>query len=462
MKKILLGFAFLFILLDCDSTPPQNNPHEIHEINTLLYEALGNETVDSGIYTIDFNKIPKIVDYLKEIIHLSEIEYTAAHWSFEWNFSIPKQEVISLIKTLYEEYQVIYNIDQNNIDLALFYGQLACYLYHLDAGNYYQDIIDIFNHAKQLAPDDLRPYWLSGIFYAQAGKTYEGMNEMLKTARMLPYSSFYAQFWEDYTLAAYMSGMFSHSLMALQHYNELMNRPSKLVEIIGKRLLDTMIFPDTSMSIQYDELWKCIPKEYIHSEAGNGIINKAFGICFTIQDNWESLSFAGCDKGVTNMRFKIKAIDEKENIPVYSHILLLSRVAQKETLDEFVNALFLEPALEKGAGYKKVDDFPEKYAGLATYEIIDPGLYGIHGDGRIFFIAFELYQPTFPGVLLKRPIDISKIQETDETKYLRMNYGYTRFSGLIFYIIMLDSCDAVYDKAFQDFYAFVMDNLVVE
>ncbi|MCF8297902.1 MAG: hypothetical protein K9J13_10190, partial [Saprospiraceae bacterium] len=95
-----------------------------------------------------------------------------------------------------------------------------------------------------------------------------------------------------------------------------------------------------------------------------------------------------------------------------------------------------------------------------NYEILDSTTYQDIGGAHTQYLFFSRQMPKYPGLELEIP---SKLKNTNKKKINFYEYksSYSRFEGEIMYMVMLDTCEDIYDKSLKVFDAFLED-LIIE
>ena len=88
-------------------------------------------------------------------------------------------------------------------------------------------------------------------------------------------------------------------------------------------------------------------------------------------------------------------------------------------------------------------------------------MYPEWGGGHMYAVTFERRMPSFPGLLLESPSYPPK-GNAGEMAYYKALPSQNRFEGRIFYVILLDACEDIAEKAQSVFKTFYEQHLVIE
>ena len=76
-------------------------------------------------------------------------------------------------------------------------------------------------------------------------------------------------------------------------------------------------------------------------------------------------------------------------------------------------------------------------------------------------IGIKRTQPQYAGLLLEEPISVPK-NGNGQLNFYRASESKDRFGGVIFYGIMLDTCEDIYKDAFEVFKNFYENQMIIE
>ena len=101
-----------------------------------------------------------------------------------------------------------------------------------------------------------------------------------------------------------------------------------------------------------------------------------------------------------------------------------------------------------------------EYPDVVSYEILDSKMYIDIGGGHMHVIGIERNQPEFPGYRLELPAEL--VADSDKPVIMRPGNRLSRFNGPVYYALMLDTCNDIYEEAFAVFNDFLTDQIIIE
>lgn len=113
---------------------------------------------------------------------------------------------------------------------------------------------------------------------------------------------------------------------------------------------------------------------------------------------------------------------------------------ENESLDDYLNNIVSKYPI------KTKISFSDKYEKTIAYEIIDKTMYQDVGGGHMYMIGIERTAPKYPGLLLENPVTLPK-GSSDNISYYKASNSKNRFSGSIFYLVMLDSSEDINEQS---------------
>ena len=132
------------------------------------------------------------------------------------------------------------------------------------------------------------------------------------------------------------------------------------------------------------------------------------------------------------------------------------KVAQPEDkLENFVDN-FITPY-----PYKKNFEFSNKYPDMISFELKDKNMYQNIGGAHMHMIGIKRERPEYAGLLLEQPITIPQ-GETNKMTFYKAGNSKDRFDGQIYYTVMLDACEDIYNEAYKLFKEIFEKQIIIE
>ncbi len=132
------------------------------------------------------------------------------------------------------------------------------------------------------------------------------------------------------------------------------------------------------------------------------------------------------------------------------------RVARpEEKLDDFINN-FVAAYPDRNKYH-----FSSIYPDMISFELKDENMYQDIGGAHMQMIGIKRERPKYAGLLLEQAITLPKGESENMTIY-RIRDSKDRFDGQIFYAVMLDACEDIYDEAFQLFKELFEEQIIIE
>ncbi|HEV7621008.1 MAG TPA: hypothetical protein VGO09_04710, partial [Flavisolibacter sp.] len=137
----------------------------------------------------------------------------------------------------------------------------------------------------------------------------------------------------------------------------------------------------------------------------------------------------------------------------YTVAVIIKVAGKGDELTDFIATMLPEEA--------KRCSFPLPYNQAIAYEIKSNKMYPDWGGEHSHLIGIEREEPSYPGLLLEKPLTLP-FEKEGETKYYLPNEQKGRFPGRIFYIILLDSCEDIYLETRDVFETMLKKSIIIE
>lgn len=402
-------------------------------------------TVFGNINYIQFDKIPEYENYTDEFDFLLENEGYYNHWQPDWTYDVSQK---SLIKGLKKSFDLFSKLDNENTEINLLLGDIAHYLYNLHEDKYYEMSERHYKKAIDLSLNDYRPYWFIANHYALSNVQDKSVEYFLKSQKLLPIDE-PAAFWEEYTFATAVANMPSHCIFAMDKAKSILGEPSYFEEQLGHTIYNRIIPVKNDSSYNYMDIWSASKGDLI------SFVCRPLGLKLLIDSTWQ-IDFYDYQNNQAVVTIVPPAIPNKSGREITYTIALIMKVPQNgESLDNFINN-FVSKYPDK-----KNFEFSNKYDGLISQELKDKDMYQDIGGAHMHMIGIKRESPKYPGLLLEQPMSIPQ-GETNKMTFYKASDSKDRFDGVIYYAVMLDACEDIYDEAYKLFKKIFEKQIVIE
>ncbi|MCL1972095.1 MAG: hypothetical protein FWG57_03795 [Endomicrobia bacterium] len=423
----------------------------VRKILVLLFFFAMSCNAYADIDYINIKKITKDKELISYFEYLKKNLPYYDHWTMGWNYDIPKEEIILKLKYIYKKFSE----SDKNEELFLLLGDIAHYLYNLDAGdendNYNKITVDNYDKAIKMTPQDYRGFWFLGKHCSQIPGEYliKGIDNF-RIAENLNKDKKPAKFWIDYAYNAILVAMPSHYFYS---YDKAKNISKNVKEPYERDKI--IISLDKDKEYDNTDIWR------VNRMNGNTFFtSRPLGMRFILsEEEGDAYGLQIFDYRNNSGAFlihpaRIKNKDGKEI--GYTILVLAKAVDDKINLQDFTDN---DSSISKAKNKKKIH-FSEKYDKIISYEIIDKDQYGDIGGAHLYFITVEREYPQYAGLILEIPNIPDMNGET--TSYFRLKPQSDRFTGKIIYTIILDTCEDIHDESLTVFKDFFENKLVIE
>lgn len=406
----------------------------ISHIALYILFTLNSIYIWGNINYIQFDKISCEESLLEKYNFIVEHQSYVNHWSPQWNFDINKDDLINELKDSFDSFT---KLDNNNLEVNLLLGDISHYLYNLHEDDYYQLAEKHYKKAINLAPDDYRPSWFLANHYALSNLQEYAIKYFLQSQDLLPEQE-PAAFWEEYMFATATANMPSHCIFAMDKAKSILGEKSYFESQLGQTIYDRFEPVKKDSSYHYQDLW---------SASGGKIISftsRPLGIKLLVDSLWQ-VTLYDYRNHQTGIVMVPPAITSKEGRDITYTIAVLMKTAKKEEKLEDYISNFTNP-------YPNKSNFTELagYNEMISLEIKDENMYKDMGGAHMHMIGIKRECPRYPGLLLENPVNI-KSKEQNKLTFYRAVESKDRFEGDIFYVVMLDACEDIYEEAYKLF-----------
>lgn len=410
---------------------------------SLILFTIALIPIYSAAYGVDIDKLPKAAEFKTAYGWLEKNEQFVERQYSDWSkIRVKKEEIFQKINVLFEH--IGKDPDQGKADVLLYKTVLLHYSYNLGVTSAHEMITSISDDFKARYPKDYRIFWIAGRHYALAGYTVEAIKEFEYALNRFDTKKFEPLFWYHYGEASGIAAMFVHGIDALQKYSYLSAGKNKTfdAESLFNSLQDRIIEPEFGKTIKGEDLYA-----FQHRESGYGMLCRLFGIYLPFRNNW-GYKVMDCMQNASMIFFQPGTIRNKNDIEIAYSIAVSYNAKNPASFEEFKKA-----NLKAFLTYSEKDVTLGNYP-FAVYEITDPTRYTEMGGFHGYALFLERKQPKRKGIAIEAPNQYFTEDIKRGLVYIPPK-EYNRFDGPIFYFILLDTCEDIFDESFVVFKEFV-------
>lgn len=411
----------------------------------FLIATVLTASVFANINFINISKISQDEKLVGAFKFINDNQNYFDHWSNEWTYDMPKDEVIAQLRKHYATFSAI---TTKNDELWLLLGDISHYLYNLDDTAFFRTAISNYKTAITMNPQDYRAYWFLAYHYAQSNVPKSAFEYFIQAQAKLPAEQ-PAEFWDDYAFSTAIAGMPSHAIFAMDRASKILGRPGNVESQLGQNIRNRLVNVDNDSIYRKGTIWSAIQ--------GNGInfICRPLGIRFLIDSTW-NLSLSDYINHQCFITLEPHTIKNNKGKDIhYTLALLMKTVNADERLSDFLNQF-----ISKYPNKSEIS-FSTKFDKINAFEIRDQSMYKDVGGGHLYMIGVEREMPEYPGLLLENPISLPN-GEKDKLTYYTISDSKNRFKGRIFYLIILDTCEDIHEQSLVVFRNFFENQLNIE
>jgi len=399
----------------------------------------------SNVNFIDINKITVESECAKAFYSIMDNQEYYNHWTSEWKYNKTKEELIKLLKDSYTKFA---NLESKNSELYLLLGDISHYLYNLNESSYFVTAVNNYKTSIKNNPTDYRGFWFLGYHYALSNRPNEAIDNFNNAEKLLPKEQ-PSEFWNDYAWTTGVANMPSHSIYAMDKVRSITGNKGSFEMQLGETIRKRIVDVDKNKAYKKEEIWSASKGDKW------AFISRPLGIKILVDSTWQlsAYDYNNRQGAFVIMPPRIKGKSGKE---VGYTIAVIMKVAdESDNLENYLN-IFTSKSPNKT---KKV--FSSKYEKLVAYEIKDPNLYPEMGGSHLYVIGIERTEPQYPGLALENPMSFPNGNSQGVT-YYQANDSKNRFKSKIFYAIMFDSCEDIFEKSFPLCKDFFENQILIE
>jgi hypothetical protein len=398
---------------------------------------------------IEYINIRNIPDYEKYGSHFSFLAQNVQyfnHWVPEWTYDANKDSLILGLKNCFTTFK---QLDSNNIEINLLLGDISHYLYNLNEEDYNDSAIIYYNRAHILDPKDFRPFWFKGNHYALSNNQQESVKNFLDAQSILP-KIVPADFWNEFAYATALANMPSHSIYAMDKAKEVLKEPGYFEVQLGETVRKRIVPVNRDSSYSYNQIWAASVSDYIT------FICRPLGLKIIVDSTW-NINLYPYQKYQSIVTIVPPAIKNKSGREItYTIALIIKSERKGDKIDSFINNFISRyPVITKIY-------FSEKYNDMIAFEIKDKSMYKEIGGAHMNMLGIKREKPLYPGLKLEEPISIPNDGKPGEMTYYTVGNSLDRFTGTLYYAIMLDACEDIYPQALKVFADMFNNQIIIE
>ena len=416
----------------------------MRNIAILFFLTLNTVRVFANVNYIDISKISSDKEIVTAFNFIKANKHYYDHWTAEWNYDKPKENLTNHLREYYKNFSAL---SKKNAETYLLLGDIAHYLYNMNDEEYFSRAVKNYEEAIKNDPKDFRAYWFLAYHYALSNVPISAIDNFKKAEKLLPKKQ-PADFWNDYAWAAAVANMPSHCIYAMDKVKSISGKQGSFQQQLGETIYKRIVPVDKKQSYDKKDIWTASQGDKIT------FISRPLGIKIPIDTIWD-LQIYDYQNNQAVFIIEPSTIANKNGREIgYTIAILMKTVNDNDKLEDYVNNF-----VSKYPNKKKIN-FSDKYDKMVAYEIIDKTMYQDMGGGHLYMIGIERSEPKYPGLLLEDPIPMPK--NTDEVNYYRASESKGRFKGKIFYLIMFDSCEDIYQQSFSIFKSLFDNEIIIE
>ena len=377
-----------------------------------------------------------------------------AAWTNVWNYDVPKTTVAAQLKEFYKSFLEFSKKEKNNGELFLLLGDIAHYLYNLDAGdkntNYNKMASDNYDKAIKLLPQgDYRGYWFLGVHNSGIPGEYliKAIDNFKHAEQIAQGKKMPEDFWGYYAFAAALNAMPSHYLYA-------MDKAPGIKPLYSKDKMIKSI--DKNIQHEKQEIWTVVKKD-----GNNFFISRPLGMRFYLSEEEGEeygVSISDYRNNIGVVMIMPPNLKDKEGREIdYSITIIVDASSDNKSLKD---ALANSPYFSRFKNKKEIKLF-NKYDKMVSCELIDTDdvpAYDHLGGAHFYLTIIERDKPKYPGLFVEMP----NAPMFEETAYFVLQPQNDRFDGKLYYTILLNTAEAIHEEGLKVFKDFFENKLVIE
>jgi|WetSurMetagenome_2_1015567.scaffolds.fasta_scaffold00352_11 hypothetical protein len=396
---------------------------------------------------IDITKITDNNELVNSFAFIRGNKQCYDHLIIRWDCETPREEMLEELQGFYKRFSAL---PVKNEELFLLLGDISSYIYNLSIDDtlYYDKTVGYFKSAQDLNPDDYRVYWFLGRFYATENNRLEAVSRYFQAEKLLPFEHPSA-FWDDYAYSMYIANKLSHCIRAMDMAKYFTGNPGRFEQQYGESVNRLIVEADKDQSYAIGDIWTNVIEKSVT------FTSRPMGIKIMVDSTWKVSvkPYQDHQSGFGIYPPVIMTKEMKQFSPIIG--ILIKSANDGDNLNDYISGLISK--------YKSATriSYMNKYPDMVAYEVKDSTYYPEHGGAHHIVVGIERNAPKYPGLLLE-DMAVYSDGSTGEPK----NYSHValkdRFRGRMFYTILLDTSEDIFDESFRVFKRMYDDRIIIE
>ncbi len=387
---------------------------------------------------VNLKAIDNVAAYTEDLGFAIENRSHLSGWVTDdfWKSAYSRSDLIARMESFYGK--ICATPEPDNQEYLLLKAIISEYLYHLDAPGYFEDVVDNYGAIDALEKRDYRYKWLLGQFYAKAACPFDAIRQFEYVAERVPRDNLHPQFFHDYAYAQSLALMSASAMRNLELYFKVTGLSSE-GDSLYKSLRKSFTAYESGKDLSFDELY--VPFE---SDEGTGFLSRLLGMWLVPQGEW-GLAYTGLMNDTSIVKFQSKRIIHSSGETITYSIMMLSSLDDGgEMASKFRESL---PNLRQV-------DIPND-EGAEIYEYSDPMTYPHIGGSHGYLALIRRDYHEGIDAEIERPFRLPKGDGQESTWYYVLKEQYARYRGTITHVILLDTCEYIFEESKKDFFEFI-------
>ena len=391
---------------------------------------------------INYGSLQNIDAYRNELVFAYNHQDFFNHYTFDdyWNFNYTRAECVENLTTLYN--LLLENEEPENQEYLLLKSIVASYLYNLDETSFYGKALDNFMAIQALPSYDYRCLWFFGNFYVNCTHTAEGIEQFKLVLDNIPEEYIHPEFFFNYAYALYVAGMPMSALNAYETYEKYSGKSIQSNALYAnlKKLVHEYDGTDTESDM--------LMQNQVRDETV-GVILRPFGLWFPVPENW-TINISRFLEKLYILQGYLQA-DTEDGTEIKYSILMFSNVG--DTVEETAAYQQFMSCFDRFSDVQEVCLFPNRDDIIAV-EYTDSSMYAQNGGSHGFAVlVIKPWTETADS-----DIEIPEVYWKDSNgteHYYTMNDFYKRYKGYAVHLLLLDSCEAIFEESKEELIEFI-------
>ncbi|GAB3931132.1 tetratricopeptide repeat protein [Mucilaginibacter myungsuensis] len=403
----------------------------------------------ANLNAIDLTKVRYPKELQAQIDQLIADQKMYATWVPEWKETVAKDEVIARLTALSKELE---KLPANNIETKLLLGDIAHFLYNMDAKDAFQKAVDTYEAAKKIAPNDYRAYWFLGHHYALSAVTPKAIKSFREAVAHQPLPKTASWFWADYANACTLADMPSTALYAA-HQSSVAAGARTYAETMMQGVRKTSLHaPPIDTLLEPNQMWFLTKRKADTWK----YTNWALGIDMCVDSTWNIRPYPYKDKNSFAMIIPPQIKSVQGPTIGYSMLITAGVAKPNESLEDFL----VDATIRHTNKDRRMFDVGG-FKNCIAFEMTDSRIYPQWGGARMYAIAVESDRAEYPGMAFEEAIE-KPVSTNGQVTYYRSKRTFGRFNTKMRYLILLDSCEFIKNESMVAFKDFLSKSLKIE